>query len=129
MAGHGIFEENLPPFFSCALTVHVIGLLFLPQCLARQKLMHHRFAAIRGTGAQYRTSLRLCQLTFARALLEHIVHRARWLRQLPRRALQGRIAQKGQQLLHRAPQGIIVQFPRHLYLVRQVLSSVVRVRC
>jgi hypothetical protein len=116
----------LPPFFSCALTVHVIDFLFLRQCfMGLQDSVHPRSVAICGTGVQYRASLRLCQLTFAHALLEPIVHWARWLRQLPRRALQGRIVQKGQQLLHRAPQGIIVQAPRHLYLVLQVLSRTV----
>jgi hypothetical protein len=127
---HRIVIRVLPSaFFSCALTVNVIDLLFLRQCLmGLQSLVRHRFAAIRGTVAQYRTSLRLCQLTFARALLEHIVHRTCWLRQLPGIALQGRIAQKGQQLLHRVPQGIIAQSPRHFYLVLQVLSSVIRVR-
>ncbi len=73
----------LPPSFFCALTVNVIDLLFLRQCFTLQKLLHHRFAATRGNGVQHRISLGLCQLRFARALLEHIVHRARWLRQLP----------------------------------------------
>jgi hypothetical protein len=70
-------------FFFCALTLNMIGLLFLRQCLLIQKLVHHRFAVIRGNGVQHQIGLRLCQLTFARALLEHIVHQARWLRQLP----------------------------------------------
>ncbi len=89
---------------SCTLTVHVIDFLFLRQCFIwLRKLVYHRFVAIRGTGVQHRLSLRLCQLAFAHVLLEHIVHRARWLRQLLSHALQGLTAQKDQQLLHRAP--------------------------
>ena len=110
------------------LAVHVIDFLFLRQCFTRLRKLVHRFVAIRGTGVQHRISLRLCHLTFARALLEHIAHRARWRRQLPGRALQGLIAQRGQQLRHRALQGIIVQAPRHLYFVLQVSSSGIRVR-
>jgi hypothetical protein len=99
------FDQGSSAFFFCALTVNIIDLLFFRQYFIRlRKLVHHRFAAIRGAGVQHRISLRLCQLTFARVLLEHIVHRARWRRQLPWRALQGLIAQKGQQQLHRVLQ-------------------------
>ncbi len=127
---HSILIRVLPSaFFSCALTVNVIDLLYLPQCLkVLLPFAHHGFAGFRGTRVHYRISLHLCQLTFARALLENIVHRTRWRRTLPLSALMGLIAQKGQQLMHRAPQGIIVQALRHLYLVLQVLSSGIRVR-
>jgi hypothetical protein len=72
---------------SCMLAVHVIDFLFLRQCFTRLRKLVHRFVAIRGTGVQHRISLRLCQLAFAHVLLEHIVHRTRWQRQIPRRAL------------------------------------------
>jgi hypothetical protein len=76
-------DQSSSAIFSCALTVNVFGLLFLRQCLPIHKLVHHRFAAIGGTGVQYWINLRLCQLTFARALLENIVHQAGWRRLLP----------------------------------------------
>jgi hypothetical protein len=61
---------------------HFAFLLFLRQYLHLQALLQHRFAAIRGTGVHHQISL-LCPLSFARALLEHIVHRTLWLRQVP----------------------------------------------
>ena len=69
--------------------------------------------------------LLLCQLLSARAPLERIAHLAHRLPPIPWHVLQGRIVQRGQQLLHHAPQGIIVQSPRHLYLALQghILAS------
>ncbi len=81
------FDQGSFAFFSCPSTVNVIGLLFLQQCLSLLTLVHHRFVAIPGTGVQHQISLRLCQLTFAHALLGPIVHRTHWRRQLLWRAL------------------------------------------
>jgi hypothetical protein len=72
-----------PRYFFCVACERNPSSLSCRQFFSRQKLVHHRFAAICGTGVHHRISLRLCHLTFARALLEHIVHRARWRRQFP----------------------------------------------
>ena len=77
-------KQGSSAFFSCVLTVDVIGLLFLRQCFIRLRtLLHHQFVAILGTGVQQLISLRLGQFTFARVLLEHIVPRERWRRRVP----------------------------------------------
>ena len=87
-------KQGSSAFFSCALTVDVIDLLFLRQCFIRLRmLLHHQLVAIRGTEVRHLISLRLCQVTFARVLLEHIVPRARWRCRIPWHALQVIIVQ------------------------------------
>ena len=77
------FDQGSFALISCVACERNRSSLSCRQFFPRQKLVRHRFAAICGTGVQHPISRRLCRLTFARVLLEHIVHQDRWRRQLP----------------------------------------------